>query len=330
MFADAELALVFLCCHPALSLDARLALTLKLAGGFTVEEIAAAFLAEPATIAQRIVRAKRTLAAADDAIELLDPADVARRLDSVLEALYLLFNEGYDAHAGDTLVRPELCGEAIRLMRLVVGDERTDLPHADALLALMLFQASRLPARSDADGALVLLRDQDRSLWDASLIAEATRWLDRSLRGDRITAWHVQAVIAATHARASSGDDTDWPAILGLYDQLNALEPTPVVALNRAIARAHVDGPRAALADALPLLEHPAMRRYPLLHATLASFAEQLDDPVAAIAHYRAALCLPCNAVERAFMQAQLTRLADAGSGVAVRFLHNCVTPHQD
>src|SRR5690606_2508664 len=117
--------------------------------------------------------AKRTLAAADDAIELLDPADVARRLDSVLEALYLLFNEGYDAHADDTLVRPELCGEAIRLMRLVVGDERTDLPHADALLALMLFQASRLPARSDADGALVLLRDQDRSLWDASLIAEA-------------------------------------------------------------------------------------------------------------------------------------------------------------
>lgn len=313
LFDDAELALVFLCCHPRLSVDARLTLTLKLAGGFTVEEIAAAFLAEPATIAQRIVRAKRTLAGVADVVELTDANDVAQRLDSVLESLYLLFNEGYDAHGGETLVRAELCTEAIRLVRLIVGDPRTALPHAQALLALMMFQASRLPARLDAGGEMVLLRDQDRTLWDRAMLAEAWQYFEACARGDRLTTWHVQAAIAATHAAAPSYDATDWPTLLRLYDQYHELEPTPVVALNRAIARAHVHGPQEGMADALPLLEHPAMRRYYLLPATLAAFAEQLGDTTAAASYYRAALRLPCNAVERRFLERRLALLQPDG-----------------
>lgn len=311
-FDDAELALVFLCCHPRLSPDARVALTLRLAGAFSVDEIAAAFLAEPATISQRIVRAKRTLAGVDDVVELTDPADVADRLDSVLDALYLLFNEGYDAHAGAQLVRAELCNEAIRLMRLIANDPRTELPHAHALLALMLFQASRLPARVDHAGELVLLPDQDRDLWDRGLIAEAFHHFDRSTTGERLTSWQVQAAIAAAYASAPAWDAIDWALVLMLHDQLYEIEPTPVVALNRAIARAHVDGPGAGLDAALPLLEHPAMRRYFLLPATLAAFAQQLGDSAAAAAWYRMALRLPCNDVERRFLE---RRLAVAGAG---------------
>ena len=308
-FADAELAMMFLCCHPSLSLDARTALTLKLVGGFSVEEIAAAFLAEPATIAQRIVRAKRTLATVADAVELPDATETSARLDSVLDALYLLFNEGYDAHTGDVLVRAELCGEAIRLMRLLAAEPRSGLPHAHALLALMLFQAARLPARESDDGELVLLRDQDHARWDRTLIHEAVHHLDRSAAGERLTSWHVQAAIAAEHALAPTYRATNWSRVLALYDQLYALEPTPVVALNRAIATAHVHGARAAMDAALPLLEHPAMRRYTLLPATLAHFAELLGDAPQAAAHYRAALRLPCNAAERRFLERRLASL---------------------
>lgn len=305
-FDDAELALIFLCCHPRLSPDARIALTLRLAGGFSVDEIAAAFLAEPATIAQRIVRAKRTLAAVDDRVELTDPTDTAGRLDSVLEALYLLFNEGYDAHSGAQLVRTELCNEAIRMMRLIANDPRTALPHAHALLALMLFQASRLPARVDEEGELVLLADQDRSRWDRALIAEAFHHFDLSTTGERLTSWHVQAAIATAYAKAATWDAIDWKLVLMLYDQLYEVEPTPVVALNRAIALAHVEGPKAGLEAALPLLEHPAMRRYFLLTATLAAFAQQLGAAETATSYYRMALRLPCNDVERRFLEKRL------------------------
>ncbi len=310
LFEDAELALVFLCCHPRLSLDARLALTLKLAGGFTVQEVAAAFLAEPRTIAQRIVRAKRTLAGIEDVVELTDSQDVAQRLDSVLEALFLLFNEGYEAHGGEALVRPELCREAIRLMRLICEDPRTALPHVHALLALMLFQASRLDARTNEAGDLMLLSEQDRSAWDTALVREAFVHFDAASQGDRLTSWHVQAAIAATHAGARRFEETDWPILLTLYEQLHEIEPTPVVALNRAIARARVDGPAAGMAQALPLLEHPAMRRYFLLPTTLATFAEQLGDRAAAVSYYRTALRLPCNAVERRFLEARLAAVA--------------------
>lgn len=313
LFEDAELALVFLCCHPRLSVDARLALTLKLAGGFTVAEIAAAFLADPATIAQRIVRAKRALQGVDDVVELTDAADIAQRLDSVLESLYLLFSEGYDAHGGEALVRAELCTEAIRLVRLIVADARTSLPHAQALLALMLFQASRLPARLDAAGDLVLLSEQDRSLWDRGMLAEAWTHFAACARGDRLTGWHVQAAIAATHAAAPSYDATDWPMLLRLYDQYHELEPTPVVALNRAIVRAQVHGAGAGMAEALPLLEHAAMRRYYLLPATLAAFADRLGDTTAAAAYYRSALRLPCNAVEHRFLERRLALLQSGG-----------------
>ncbi len=308
-FADAELALVFLCCHPRLSLDSRIALTLKLAGGFTVDEVAAAFLAEPATMAQRLVRAKKALAGVEDVVELTDPGDVAARLDSVLEALYLLFNEGYETHAGSSLIRPELCSEAIRLTRLIAGDARTALPHAHALLALMLFQASRLPARVDADGQMVLLADQDRARWDRALIAEAFHHFDQATTGDRLTSWHVQAAIAATYAGASDWAHTDWATMLMLHEQLYEIEPTPVVALNRAIVLAQVHGPAAGMEAALPLLEHPAMRRYVLLPATLAAFAEELGDADAAATYYRTALRLPCNDVERRFLEQRLARV---------------------
>lgn len=305
-FADAELAMMFLCCHPALSLDARLALTLKLVGGFSVEEIAAAFLAELATIAQRIVRAKRTLAGIEDAVELPDVRVAGGRLDSVLEALYLLFNEGYDAHRGEALVRAELCGEAIRLTRRLAAEPRTALPHAHALLALMLFHAARLPARENDNGELVLLADQDRGRWDRALIREALHHLDCSAAGEWLTSWHVQAAIAAEHVLAPSHEATSWSRVLAHYDQLHALEPTPVVALNRAIAVAQVHGARAGLDAALPLLQHPAMRRYYLLPATLAAFAEQTGDREQAAEYYRAALRLPCNDAERRFVERRL------------------------
>jgi RNA polymerase sigma-70 factor (ECF subfamily) len=263
--ADDRLRLVFTCCHPALALEARVALTLRLLGGLTTQEIASAFLVPEATMAQRLVRAKRKIAAANIPYRVPEGAELPERLGGVLAVLYLVFNEGYLASSGDALVRDDLCAEAIRLARVVVG-LMPDEPEAVGLLALMLLTVARRPARLDAAGDLVLLADQDRSRWDAVAIAEGHALVRRCLRRNRPGPYQIQAAIAAVHADARSADATDWWQIVALYDHLLTVAPTPVVRLNRAVALAERDGWAAGLA-ALAELDAAALDRYAPYHA---------------------------------------------------------------
>jgi RNA polymerase sigma-70 factor (ECF subfamily) len=245
---DDELRLVFMCCHPGISRDSRIVLSLKVAGGFNVREIARAFLAEDAAIAQRLVRARRQIRAQHLTLEMPRNPELKERLDSVLEVIYLMFNEGYASHEGEDLIRTDLCFEALRLGQLIASSSIAE-PRVDALMALMALQAARLPARIDGAGDLVLLADQDRSRWDQALIAVGFRHFHRAIAGDSVSEYHLQAAIAAVHAREA----VDWPAILELYDRLYELNPSPVVALNRAVALAKVRGPAEALASIEPL-----------------------------------------------------------------------------
>jgi RNA polymerase sigma-70 factor (ECF subfamily) len=306
---DDELAMMFMCCHPALTQSAQIALTLKLVSGFGVEEIAAAFLTQPAAIAQRLVRAKRQIR--DEAIPLEIPAatGLRKRVASVLDVLYLLFNEGYAAHGGENLTRADLCGEAIRLARLLACHPQTDGPGTHALLALALLQASRLPARTDEVGDLLLLSEQDRSRWDRDMIAEGMRHLDRAAAGDEVTAFHLEAAIAACHAAAADVPSTDWPRVLGFYDQLLALKPSPVVELNRAIALAMIDGAQAGLKALERLRDHPAFAGYYLLPASLAGLAQRAGLDELAAQHYREAMAMKSSAPERRFMLRQLAAI---------------------
>ncbi|MGH7540080.1 MAG: RNA polymerase sigma factor [Gemmatimonadota bacterium] len=305
--ADDELALIFLCCHPVLPPDTRVALTLKVAGGFSVQEIGAALLTGPGAIAQRIARAKRALR--DRGVDLAMPrsGEAMERLDSVLVCLYLLFTEGHNAHGGDEAVREDLCFEAIRLGELLAAHPATDRPAVHALLALMYLQASRLRARCE-DGDLILLDEQDRGRWDERLASAGMRHLDVSARGDELTTYHVEAAIAAEFA---SGD-ADWTRVLRLYDPLLALSPTPVVRMNRAVALGKVEGPKAALPELVQLLEFPAMRRYHLLPALLGEFYREAGLRVKAGDAYRAALRLRCNAAERRLIEGRLRALQSA------------------
>jgi RNA polymerase sigma-70 factor (ECF subfamily) len=306
---DDELRMVFMCCHPSLPADARVALSLKTAGGFSVAEIARAFLTSEATIAQRLVRAKRELREHRVGLELPAGSDLAPRLESVLEVIYLLFNEGYSAHAGESLVRDDLCGEALRLGRLVARSPRIVSPAAHALVALMALQAARLPARIDARGELVLLEDQDRALWDQSLVALGFAHLERSAEGRTLTTYHVQAAIAALHAR-STPDATAWAEILSLYDELLSLNPSPVVRLNRAVAISRVHGAAAALDALAPLEDEPALAQYFLLFCVRGRLLTALGEAGAAAAAYRAALERPCSEPERRFVTRALAELA--------------------
>src|SRR5579864_4792915 len=304
--ADDTLVMILMCCHPALAREAQVALTLKTVGGFSVDEIARAFLLRPAAVAQRLVRAKRLLRERRIAFEL--PArGLGARIGSALETIYLMFNEGYAATAGDDLVRSDLCGEAVRLAAILADHPATTLPEVHALLALMLFQASRLPARCDAEGALVLLADQDRRRWDRALIGRALGHLERCAAGGRATAYHLEAGIAACHAMAPSYAATDWAQILALYDDRLALAPSPVVVLNRAVALSMVQGPRAGIAALAAVADDPHLRGYYLLPATLADLWLRCGDRQTAAAHYRRALELPCSEPERRFL---LRRLA--------------------
>jgi RNA polymerase sigma-70 factor, ECF subfamily len=262
---DDQLGLLFLTCHPALAPEARVALALKLAGGFSVGEIARAFLSQDAAIAQRLVRAKRQLREAGADFGMPEPSDLRARVGSVIDALYLMFNEGYAATAGDHLVRDDVAVEAIRLARMLAAHPATTGPRVWALLALMLLHAARFPARADPAGAPFLLRDQDRSRWDRAAIAEGMRALDRSAAGAEVTALHLEAGIAAAHAAAPSWEATDWPHIVELYDALLALTGSPVVAVNRAVAVSRVHGPRAGLAALDAVADMVALARYPLL-----------------------------------------------------------------
>ena len=307
---DDELRMVFLCCRPELSRDARVALSLKTVGAFSVPEIARAFLVPEATIAQRLVRARRQLRDGNAQFDLPSGQDLTNRLDSVLEVIYLLFNEGYVAHVGDDLIRLDLCREGLRLARLVADSPATSAPPAQALTALIAFQAARLPARVDMAGEMVLLEEQDRRLWDSRLISLAFRHLERSADGTVMTTYHVQAAIAAAHATAANADATPWRAILRLYDDLLRINPSSVVALNRSVAVSKVHGPAAALRAIEPLEQDSAMADYYLLHAVKARLLADVGDSAGAANAYRAALARPCTEPERRFL---LHRLATAG-----------------
>jgi len=294
---DDQLAMMFLCCHPAIPRDARVALTLKTVGGFGTGEIARAFLIQETAAAQRIVRAKRLIRDLDLTFEL--EGLPLERLDSVLETLYLMFNEGYSGSE-------EFCEEAIRLARLLAHHASTRAPHVDALLALFLLQSAREPARIDAQGGLLLLSGQDRSVWDAARISEGLRHLDRSAAGECLTAYHLEAGIAAAHATAPDFESTDWAYIAGQYDQLYALNPSPVIALNRAVAVSRCQGAEAGLRAAEAIEGHPALQRYHLLPATLGRLWQELGDGEKAAAYMRRALACECSAPERRFLEAQL------------------------
>lgn len=312
---DDELVMIFLCCHPVLPPAARLALTLKTVGGFSVDEIAAALLSRRATVAQQLVRAKRWIRRRNIRLEVPEPDALTTRLDSVLAALYLLFTEGYGAHQGEHLVRGALCGEAIRLGRMLAAAPPTDLPAVHALLALMLFQASRLPARVDGAGDLLLLTEQDRARWDRAAIREGFAHLERSAAGTVVTAYHVEAAIAACHAATVDGAPTDWPRVLALYDELLALAPSPVVALNRAVALAMVHGPRAGIRALRALRGERALARYHLLPAALGALWLRAGDPGRAARCYRQAVRWAGSEPERRFLARRLETLRPDPSG---------------
>ncbi len=307
---DDELGMMFMACHPAISREGRVALTLKTVGGFGVSEIARAFLAKEGTIAQRLVRAKRQIRESGITFELPGAKAMSARVDSVLEVLYLLFNEGYTAHRGENLVRADLCEEAIRLTKLVVSHKATALPKSHALLALMFFQSARLAARVGDGGELFLLSEQDRSRWNHKLIARGFIHLDRSAAGCEFSEYHLQAGIAACHAAATSYEVTDWAEIVRLYDQLLAINPSPVVALNRAVALAKWQGAEAGIRALEAISEHPALSHYYLLPATLGELWTEMGEREKAAAQYRKALDLPCSEPERRFLHKRLEATA--------------------
>ena len=307
---DDRLRLIFTCCHPALPADAQVALTLREVCGLTTEAIARAFLTGPATVAQRIVRAKAKIRDARLPYQVPEPAELPDRLDSVLRVVYLVFNEGYWASSGPALTRPDLSGEAIRLGRLLV--ERLPEPEALGLLALMLLHEARRTARTSAGGELVLLEDQDRARWNRPQIAEGAALVERALGSRRFGPYALQAAIAAVHAEAPSAAATDWAQIVGLYDVLARIEPSPVVALNRAAAVAMRDGPAAGLALIDAILARGELADYPLAHSARAELCRRLGRPEAARVAYARALGLARQEPERQFLARRLRELGDA------------------
>jgi RNA polymerase sigma-70 factor (ECF subfamily) len=302
---DDRLRLVFTCCHPALAPDAQVALTLREVCGLTTAEIARAFLAQEPALAQRIVRAKTKIRDAKIPYEVPGKAELPERLDAVLRVVYLVFNEGYSASSGDAVTRAELSQEAIRLGRLLVEL----LPDAEAmgLLALMLIQESRRAARSRPDGELVLLEDQDRSLWDKALIAEGVELTTRALRTRLFGSYCLQAAIAAVHAEAPSTAETDWSEIIGLYDVLARLDASPVIQLNRAVAVAMRDGPAAGLALVDGLMDE--LQGYHLAHAARADLLRRLGRSFEAVEAYRKALSLSKQGPERRFLERRIAEV---------------------
>ena len=306
---DDRLRLIFTCCHPTLAADAQVALTLREVCGLTTEEIAQAFLSAAPTLAQRIVRAKAKIRDARIPYQVPEPGERAERLDSVLRVVYLVFNEGYSASSGQSLTRVDLSGEAIRLGRLIV--ELLPEPEAMGLLALMLLQESRRTARTSLSGELVLLSDQDRSLWNRDQISEGSALVTRSLASQRFGPYTLQAAIAAVHADAVSADATDWDEIAGLYDLLLRVEPTAVVELNRAVAIAMRDGPAEGLALIEAILARGDLKDYHLAHAARADLCRRLGKTAPARASYKRAIALARQGPERRFLERRLAELPD-------------------
>jgi RNA polymerase sigma-70 factor (ECF subfamily) len=304
---DDRLRLAFTCCHPALPPDAQIALTLREVCGLTTEEIAHAYLTAPRTVAQRIVRAKAKIRDAGIPYQVPERAELPRRLDAVLHVVYLVFNEGYSASSGSSLTRHDLSAEAIRLGRLLVEL----LPEAEAvgLLALMLLQESRRAARTSVDGELVLLADQDRSLWNRELIAEGLQLVERALQSQRFGPYSLQAAIAAVHAEAPTADATDWPQIVGIYDVLLRADRSPVVELNRAVAVAMRDGPAAGLALIDAILARGELTDYQFAHSARGELLRRLGRNEEARVAYERALALTNQETEHKFLTTRLRSL---------------------
>ena len=306
---DERLALIFVCCHPALPRAASVALTLKVVCGFGVEEIARAFLSTDTAVSQRLVRAKRMIREQGIDFEVPDPERLRERLDAVLEVLYLLFTEGYAATTGDSLIKDELCAEAIHLAESLAENSVTAQPECHALLALMLFQAARLPARTDAFGDLLLLEEQDRSLWDRPMINLGLLHLELAASGENLSTYHLQAEIAAIHATTEQFTLTNWAHILSLYDLLMEKQPTPVVLVNRAVVVAQVKGPAAGL-EALKLIPADSqLERYPLQHGAEGEFHRRLGHFDEAVRAFTIALELARTEPERRFIRRKLAAL---------------------
>jgi RNA polymerase sigma-70 factor (ECF subfamily) len=304
---DDRLRLIFTCCHPSLAPEARVALTLREVCGLTTEEIAKAFLTTPRTLAQRIVRAKAKIRDTRIPYEVPTPQELPERLDAVLQVIYLVFNEGYSAAAGAEVTRAELTGEAIRLGRLLT--ELQPEPEVIGLLSLMLLQESRHAARSSPNGELILLEQQDRSLWNREQIAEGSALLEKALKSRRFGSYTLQAAIAAVHAEAESVAATDWGKIVALYDRLAEIQPSPVVQLNRAVAIAMRDGPEAGLAHIDAVLEQGELTDYYLAHSARADMCRRLGRTAEARSSYEKALALTQQEPERQFLQERIRQL---------------------
>jgi len=303
---DNRLRLMLACCHPALSSEDQTALALKILCAFSPVEIAKAFLTTEAAIAKRLTRAKQKIR--DERIPFEIPAgeELSRRLDAVLQTIYLLFNEGYKASSGDHLIREELCHEAIRLGSLLAEHPAGNQPRTHALVALILLSAARLPARTDSEGNILRLKEQDRSIWNQVLIARGMQHLSMSAAGDELSAYHLQAGIAACHCAASDYESTDWPQILSLYDRLLELDDSPVIALNRAVAVANVHGPQAGIEAVETIEKGSQLNSYYLLYAVLGEFEKQLNNFQAAIDNFRKALELTELTSEQLFLSKRL------------------------
>jgi RNA polymerase sigma-70 factor (ECF subfamily) len=309
--ADDRLRMMFVCCHPRIPADAKVALALKSLCGFSPAEIAKAFLTTEAAIAKRLTRAKQKIREAQIPFEIPVGAELARRLDGVLQTLYLLFNEGYKASRGEKLVREDICHEAIRLTGLLAEHAAGNQPKTHALLALILLNGARLPTRVDGEGNLLLLREQDRTRWDQSMIARGLFHLAHSAAGEEITEYHLQAGIAACHCAAKDYTSTDWRQILELYDRLIEFDNSPVVALNRAVALGEVHGPKAGIEAVRAIQNLQALESYYLLYAVLGEFEARLNHSHAAASHFRKSMQLAEITSERTFLSKRLLDCED-------------------
>ena len=303
---DDQLRVMFSCCHPKLTEDAQVGLILHILCGFSVGEIASAFVSSHSAIEKRISRAKKILAGSKHLFDVSDAADFARRLPSVQRALYLLFNEGYHGASQETAVRADLCEEALRLTRLLLDHPLGATPSTHALAALICFDAARLPARVDASGNLNSLFDQDRSQWDQQLVNEGLQFLERSASGSELTEYHLEAAIAATHASASRVEDTDWGTIVSLYNTLITIRPSPIIALNRAIAIGQHEGPERGLEEMLAIRDTDRLSTYPFYPAALGELELRQGNCDLARVHFREALSLGRNPMERRFLKQRI------------------------
>lgn len=311
---DDALRLMFVCCHPSLTSDAQVVLSLKVLGGFSTAEIARAFLSSEAAIEKQLTRTKQRIRDASIGFDIPEGAELSARLDGVLATLYLLFNEGYKASAGERLLREELCQEAVRLTSLLVEHPAGRTPRSQALLALMLLTAARFPSRLDEHGDLLRLNDQDRTKWSQPLIEQGLRHLVAAAQGDEVSEYHLQAGIAACHCTAADYTSTDWARILRHYDALEQIKPSPVVALNRAVAVAHVHGPKAGLAAIAEIAQRDRLESHYLLHAVVGELQWRLNNHRAAAESFRRALQLAHVGPEQLYLTRMLERSAEASA----------------